>query len=125
MIKEKEALEASLSALSQPGATEEEKEEEEEVEGEGEKSFDSGEGEREGEEREAKSETEESDRDMSLVMEKKVLIKLWCALNGISSVVFFIKQSPGSASSSAASLRQQLATLTTSLQTLTAEKGKK
>ena len=42
----------------------------------------------------------------------------------MSSVVFFIKQSPSSASSSAASLRQQLATLTTSLQTLTAEKGK-
>ena len=74
VIKEKEALEASLSALSQPGAMEEEKEEEVEVEGEGERSFDGGEGEREGEEREAKSETEESDRDTSIVIEKKVLI---------------------------------------------------
>ena len=84
LIKEKEALDASLSALGQAGGTKEEKEGEKVVEeggeGEGERPDESGEGEtEEGEEGGVKSEAENSDKDVSLLAEKKVLTVLVCS----------------------------------------------
>ena len=81
-IKEKEALEASLNALSQTGGGEgqggreggEGMEGEEGKKGEGEGLSEAGgEGEREREDGETEPETEESDRDVPLTTEKKVL----------------------------------------------------